>query len=188
MPGLPSFIELMASLGLDSDINSRISACRSRSGSCSSVSSLGSSNRDHSPISSTFSLSSDVFPRDLDVDRRHPLTRSRAARYTPYMPATSLAKKISKTSLNDHKEDSHEASRNFSHFSSSPKLSSSPPRRRPSPLRFPNSEREDPASTPISSYLRRKTPQNSPTVATFTHRDPVERPETIALPSLISLQ
>lgn len=29
---------------------------------------------------------------------------------------TSLAKKISKTSLNDHKEDSHEASRNFSHF------------------------------------------------------------------------
>lgn len=185
MPALPSFIELMASLGLDSDLNppkSCISASRSRSGSCSSVSSLGSSNRDHSPTSSTFSLPSDVLPRDLDVDRRYPSTRSKVARYTPYMPAVaSLAKKLSKTSLNSHKEDPNGES-------SSHKPSSSPPRRRPSPLRFPKSEREDPASTPISSYLRRRTPQNSPTVAAFTHRDPVERPETIALPSLISLQ
>ncbi|KAL4076023.1 hypothetical protein V8B97DRAFT_1924730 [Scleroderma yunnanense] len=183
MTGLPSFIDLMSTLGLDG--NTKPSSCisRSRSGSCSSVSSFGSSNRDPSPVSPTFNLSSDAFPRDLDVDRRHTSTRSRAARYTPYTPTSTLAKQSSTSSLVVSNEDPKGESR-----SSPSKSSSSPSRRRPSPLQFSKNGREDPASTPISSYLRRKTPQNSPTVATFTQRDPVERPETITLPSLISLQ
>lgn len=178
MAASPSFIELMASLGLNSDSKSSpalyITPTRSRSGSCSSTYS-GSSVKDQSPNSPTFNLSSDSF-RDLDSDRRHSCNRLRAARYTPYFSTGTFTKHHSLSSLVTSKDDQDEERK--------PASPSSSPRRRPSPLRF---GRDEPASTPISSYLRRKTPQNSPTVPTFTHRDSVERPETITLPSLFSL-
>ncbi|KAG1715928.1 hypothetical protein ID866_1217 [Astraeus odoratus] len=87
MPGLPSFIELMATLGLDDEPKSPTSCVfsrRARSGSCSSISSASSSNQNNSPTSPTFDLSFEASSRDLDFDRRHQPTRLRAARYTPY--------------------------------------------------------------------------------------------------------
>ncbi|KIK90990.1 hypothetical protein PAXRUDRAFT_655398 [Paxillus rubicundulus Ve08.2h10] len=161
MAALPSFIELMASLGLDGEPKpspSCISTTRSRSASCSSVSSIASSNQGCTPTSPSFDASSESFSRDLDVDRRHGSGRLRTVRYSPYISASST----------------------------SPRLSSSPSRHRPLSLQFSKNTRELHASTPISSYVRRKTPQNSPTAATFSHRIHAERPETITLPSLLS--
>ncbi|KIJ70279.1 hypothetical protein HYDPIDRAFT_23403 [Hydnomerulius pinastri MD-312] len=183
MAALPSFIELMASLGLDGDVKPsppRITTTRSRSGSCSSVSSITSSNRDYSPISPSFNLSSESFTRDMEADRRHGPARLRAVRYSPYISASSSARQGSSTSLTIFPEEQESGRR-----STSPHLSSSPGRHRPSPLQFAKKTRELHASTPISSYVRRKTPQNSPTAATFSHRIPVERPEVITLPSLM---
>ncbi|KAI6047356.1 hypothetical protein EDC04DRAFT_614873 [Pisolithus marmoratus] len=163
MAAVPSFIELMATLGLDSD---------SKSSSPFSI-------KDPSPTSPSFDLPSDS-SRDLDNDRRHSSNRLKAARYTPYISTGILTKQHSHGPTVASKEDQDMEPKSISSSSSSP-------RRRPSPLRFSKNGRDEPASTPISSYLRRKTPQNSPTVPTFTHRDPVERPETITLPSLFSL-
>lgn len=182
MAAVPSFIELMASLGLDSDSKSSsrllVSPTRFRSGSCSSTSS-GSSTKDQSPTSPTFNLPFDS-SRHPDNDRHHCSNRLKAARYTPYISTGTLAKQHSMGSPVVSEEDQDKEPK-----STSP--SSSSPRRRPSPLRFSKGGRDEHASTPISSYLRRKTPQNSPTVPTFTNRDPVERPDAITLPSLFSL-
>ncbi|KAF9221866.1 hypothetical protein BS17DRAFT_218572 [Gyrodon lividus] len=184
MAALPSFIELMASLGLDGDVKPsppRITTTRSRSDSCSSVSSTASSNKCCSPISPSFNTSSESLSRDMDIDRRHGSARLRTVRYSPYISASSSARQSSSTSLAPSTEEQESGRR-----STSPRLSSSPRRHRPSSLQFLKNTRELHASTPISSYVRRKTPQNSPTVATFSHRIHVERPETITLPSLLS--
>lgn len=184
MAAIPSFIKLMASLDLDGDSKSSsclpISPARSRSGSCSSTSS-SSSIKNQSPTSRTFHLPFDS-SRDLDNDRHHCCSRLKAARYTPYISTGTLAKQHGMGSPVVSKEDQEKEPKVQS---TSPPSSS--PRRRPSPLRFSKSGRDEHASTPISSYLRRKTPQNSPTVPTFANRDPVERPEAITLPSLFSL-
>lgn len=182
MAAVPSFIELMASLGLDGDSKSSsrllVSPVRPRSGSCSSTSS-DSSIKDRSPTSPTFNLAFDSSRHPVN-DRHHCSNRLKAARFTPYISTGTLAKRHSTGSLVVSEEDHDKQPK-----STSP--SSSSPRRRPSPLRFSKGGRDEHASTPISSYLRRKTPQNSPTVPTFTNRDPTERPEAIALPSLFSL-
>ncbi|KAG2146645.1 hypothetical protein DEU56DRAFT_909699 [Suillus clintonianus] len=87
----------------------------------------------------------------------------------------------SAVSLTHSQSDQEDSSR-----SSSPNPPSSPRRtRRPSPLHF--SKRERPSITPISSYVRRKTPQNSPIVLTFAQREYVERPEIITPPSLMPM-
>ncbi|KAI6034307.1 hypothetical protein BKA83DRAFT_4188050 [Pisolithus microcarpus] len=168
MAAVPSFIELMASLGLDSDSKSSsrllVSPTRFRSGSCST--------KDQSPTSPTFNLPFD--------SSRHPDNDRTPLQYTPYISTGTLAKQHSMGSPVVSEEDQDKEPK-----STSP--SSSSPRRRPSPLRFSKGGRDEHASTPISSYLRRKTPQNSPTVPTFTNRDPVERPDAITLPSLFSL-
>lgn len=173
----------MASLGLDGEPKSspsHISITRSRSGSCSSVSSIASSNQGCSPTSPSFDTSSESFSRDMDVDRRHGSARLRTVRYSPYISASSSARPSSSASLTATEEQ--ESGRR----STSPRLSSSSPgRHRPSSLQFSKNTRELHASTPISSYVRRKTPQNSPTAATFSPRIHIERPETIALPSLL---
>ncbi|KAI6105743.1 hypothetical protein F5141DRAFT_1216492 [Pisolithus sp. B1] len=184
MAAIPSFIELMASLGLDGDSKSSsrlgISPARSRSGSCSSTSS-SSSIKDQSPTSPTFNISFDS-SRDLDNDRHHCCNRLKAARYTPYISSEILGKQhgMGAPVVSEEDEDKEPKVQSTSPPSCSP-------RRRPSPLRFSKTGKDEHASTPISSYLRRKTPQNSPTVSTFTNRDPVERPEAITLPSLFSL-
>ncbi|KAG2158846.1 uncharacterized protein EDB93DRAFT_1237666 [Suillus bovinus] len=172
MAALPSFIELMASLGIDDakPATPSIVKTRDRSSSCSSSSSLGSSADGWSPIRCA---------RDIDLDRRS--RRVRAVRYSPYISATSTARQSSVVSLTHSQSDPEDSSR-----SSSPNPPSSPRHtRRPSPLHFSNRERS--SITPISSYVRRKTPQNSPVVLTFAQREYVERPEIIIPPSLMPM-
>ncbi|KAF9246950.1 hypothetical protein BU15DRAFT_69802 [Melanogaster broomeanus] len=182
MAALPPFIELMASLGINdrepTHSPPHITPTRSRSGSCSSMSSTASSNLASGPISP----SSESFSRDIDVDRRHASARLRTIRYSPYNAASSTARPStsSSTSLAPSIEEQESGRR-----STSPRSSSSPHRNRPSSLQFAKNTRELHASTPISSYVRRRTPQNSPIAATFPHRIPSERPETITLPSLL---
>ncbi|OJA20900.1 hypothetical protein AZE42_00879 [Rhizopogon vesiculosus] len=180
MAALPSFIELMASLGLDNvdakQATPNIIRTRDRSSSCSSCSSMGSSADDGSPSVFCANLST---TRDIDSDRRP--SRLRAVRYSPYISTSSTARQSSTASLTRSQSDHEQGSR-------SPSPNSNPP---PSPLyntRCPLSlhlpKRERPSITPISSYVRRKTPQNSPTVLTFAQREYVERPEVIIPPSL----
>ncbi|OAX42896.1 hypothetical protein K503DRAFT_263054 [Rhizopogon vinicolor AM-OR11-026] len=88
----------------------------------------------------------------------------------------------SSTASPTHSQSDHEQG------SRSPSPNSNPPpsprynSRCPLSLHLP--KRERPSITPISSYVRRKTPQNSPTVLTFAQREYVERPEVIIPPSL----
>lgn len=175
MAALPSFIELMASLGIDDakPATPSIVRTRDRSSSCSSCSSLGSSADGWSPIHCA---------RDIDPDRRLSASRRvRAVRYSPYISASSTARQSSVVSLSPSQSDQEDSSR-----SSSPNPPSSPRHtRRPSPLQF--SKRERSSITPISSYVRRKTPQNSPVVLTFAQREYVERPEVITPPSLMPM-
>jgi len=173
----------MASLGLDNDTEAsppRITTSRSRSGSCSSVSSLGSSNPGCSPTSPSFNISSESSSRDADADRRRGSFRLRAVRFSPYISPSSSARQSSSTSLTPSVEEAENGRRSVS-----PRLSSSPGRNRPSPLQSAKNSRKLHATTPISSYARRRTPQNSPTTATFPHRVHTDRPDTIALPSLL---
>ncbi|KAN0097734.1 hypothetical protein V8E55_002180 [Tylopilus felleus] len=179
---LPSFIELMASLGLDNDAKPtppHITTPRPRSGSCSSVSSHGSSNPGCSPTSPSFSISEPT-TRDVDTDRRHGSVRLRTVRFSPYISPSSSTRQSSSTSLTPSAEESENGRRSVS-----PRLSSSPGRNKPSPLQSAKNSRELHATTPISSFARRRTPQNSPTTASFPHRVHVDRPETITLPSLL---
>lgn len=182
MAALPSFIELMASLGIDDAkpaSTPSIVRTRDRSSSCSSCSSMGSSTDSWSPSIRCANLST---TRDIDSDRRPGASRRvRAVRYSPYISASSSARQSSAVSLTHSQSDQEDSSR-----SSSPNPPSSPRRtRRPSPLHF--SKRERPSITPISSYVRRKTPQNSPIVLTFAQREYVERPEIITPPSLMPM-
>lgn len=198
----------MASLGIDDakPATPSIVRTRDRSSSCSSCSSLGSSADGWSPIRCA---------RDIDPDRRPSASRRvRAVRYSPYIsasvsvllhrsvcrliPVQSTARQSSAVSLSPSQSDQEDSSRvrtstfPSTHFfltrkqSSSPNPPSSPRRtRRPSPLHF--SKRERSSITPISSYVRRKTPQNSPVVLTFAQREYVERPEVITPPSLMPM-
>lgn len=87
MAALPSFIELMSSLGLDNDdakpATPSIVRTRDRSSSCSSCSSMGSSAGSGSPSIRYVNLST---TRDIESDRRP--TRLRAVRYSPYISAS----------------------------------------------------------------------------------------------------
>ncbi|OCH88305.1 hypothetical protein OBBRIDRAFT_94329 [Obba rivulosa] len=189
---LPSFVELMASLGLDNNPTTTGPARHgsgthhSRSSSYSSTSSMSSQS---STVSSTYSSThSDIYSntspsivvsretdeplasnRDWDMDRR----RTRAARFSPYGPAISHTRRGSMPVMptdDDLKE------RPIRALSTSPRLSStrvagrrgsvlSLRNHRPEKLRL--SEGDLPAHTPISTFVRRKTPQTSPTSPTF---------------------
>jgi len=175
----------MASLGLDNDdakpVTPHIIRTRDRSSSCSSCSSMGSSADGGSPSTRYVNLST---ARDIESDRRPGPSRLRAVRYSPYISASSTARQSSTASLTHSQSDQEQLSR-----SPSPSTNTPPsPRystRRPSSLQLP--KRERPSITPISSYVRRRTPQNSPTVLTFSQREYVERPEVIIPPSLMPM-
>ncbi|KAH7903494.1 hypothetical protein BJ138DRAFT_135520 [Hygrophoropsis aurantiaca] len=205
---LPSFIELMASLGINDNANTKPSSSsesrytpslpagsRSRSGSASSISSSFSCSS-LSPSIRPIHLSADSSPSSIhreigELDggagagRRQ---RHRAVRYSPYISASSSSRLHSVPSLIfSQADDDVDSSRSS--------VSPGPPSpRRPPSLNF---SRERPASTPISSYVRRKTPQNSPTAAMFPHRihrdvDPEQRmhrdiERTISPPMLIPM-
>ncbi|EGO01785.1 hypothetical protein SERLA73DRAFT_177283 [Serpula lacrymans var. lacrymans S7.3] len=186
---LPSFIELMASLGLNDARTSQSDASQTtRSRSCSVSSSTSSSSIQSLSPSSSRSSFGDVSPRDLESERRsnHAGSRVRVARYNPYAPPHTCVKRSSMSSLTDQTElETPSRSHSSSPRSPSPRIT-----RRPSPLRFQkllgelDRGTELPANTPISTYVRRKTPQHSPTVSTFSHRY-TDRPSTISPPSLI---
>ncbi|KAI9001198.1 hypothetical protein BD414DRAFT_25716 [Trametes punicea] len=197
---LPSFVELMASLGLggpdDAPEPSKSNARHSRSSShSSSISHLSASSSIVSPANSNiYSSPSPAIvvssqegspERDLPYDIR----RSRATtRYSPY-GSISHSRKASMPVLNA--ERTYE--RPIRALSTSPRLSpistSFRGRRSKRPDNLPLSDADLMAYTPISSYVRRKTPQNSPTSPTFARdRDAaMSHPLTIpALPTLLS--
>ncbi|KAH9853771.1 hypothetical protein C2E23DRAFT_884428 [Lenzites betulinus] len=200
---LPSFVELMATLGLSdpADSSDQVSASRrSRSSSHSSSISLLSASSSivptqpsniysfrHSPSPAIVVSSHEGSPeRDVACDIR----RSRATtRYSPY-GSISHSRKASMPVLNA--EITYE--RPIRALSTSPRLSpistSFRGRRARRPENLPLSDADLMAYTPISSYVRRKTPQNSPTSPTFARdRDSaaLAHPLTIpALPTLLS--
>ncbi|EJF62969.1 hypothetical protein DICSQDRAFT_135227 [Dichomitus squalens LYAD-421 SS1] len=210
MTALPSFVELMASLGLggpeDALESTKLSVRHSRSSSHSSTASAlsaASSSNVTSATSNIYSLqqrqlqhkqsspsivvsSHEGSPeRDLPQDFR----RSRATtRYSPY-GSISHSRKASMPILNAERTLERPARA----LSTSPRLSpisaSFRGRRSRRPDNLNLSDADLMGYTPISSYLRRKTPQNSPTSPTFA-RDrgtAVSHPLTIpALPTLLS--
>ncbi|KAI0637806.1 hypothetical protein C8Q77DRAFT_391215 [Trametes polyzona] len=199
---LPSFVELMATLGLsdpqDAPEPSQSGSRHSRSSShSSSISHTSASSSIVTPASNIYSFSNTHSPaivvsshegspeRDVPCDLR----RSRATtRYSPY-GSISHSRKASMPVLNA--ERTYE--RPIRALSTSPRLSpistSFRGRRARRPDNLPLSDADLMAYTPISSYVRRKTPQNSPTSPTFARdRDTaVTHPLTIpALPTLLS--
>ncbi|KAI0356637.1 hypothetical protein OH77DRAFT_219692 [Trametes cingulata] len=201
---LPSFVELMATLGLggpdDAPEQSTQPASRhSRSSShSSSISHLSASSSivppptsniysfKHTPSPAIVVSSHEGSPeRDMPCDIR----RSRATtRYSPY-GSISHSRKASMPVLNA--ERTYE--RPIRALSTSPRLSpistSFRGRRARRPDNLHLSDADLVAYTPISSYVRRKTPQNSPTSPTFARdRDAAtSHPLTIpAIPTLLS--
>ncbi|KAI0692650.1 hypothetical protein BC835DRAFT_1416401 [Cytidiella melzeri] len=177
---LPSFVELMASLGLENnkDVKDEQPLNRhSRSSSYSSTSSFisqssASANNSQAESSTDGSPLIVVSPnpsRDAEFDRR----RYRA-RFSPYVPAISHTRRVSMPDV------VREEQRNIRSSSSSPR-SGSPSHNfvghRSSTLNLSSSRRPDKlvldhdfmANTPISTFLRRKTPQSSPISPTFPH-------------------
>ncbi|EMD40566.1 hypothetical protein CERSUDRAFT_91297 [Gelatoporia subvermispora B] len=191
---LPSFVELMASLGLDNTSSTTTGPARhgsgthhSRSSSYSSISSVSSQasstvssthSSTHSDIYSNSSPSivisrerdeHNLFDRDWDMERR----RTRAARFSPYGPAISHTRRGSMPVMPTDEDPEERPNRALS---TSPRISSqrtagrrgsvlSLRNHRPEKLRL--SDGDLPAHTPISTFVRRKTPQTSPTSPTF---------------------
>ncbi|KAJ6539175.1 hypothetical protein B0H19DRAFT_961310 [Mycena capillaripes] len=161
MTTLPSFVELMSSLGLD-----QTAPAPERSTSSSPRSSPSSSPRMPSvtPPSPTKSRSSPSL-RDAGA------SRNRLARYSPYSPVfVSLA------------------------YSTSPHPPSSPRSRKRHgnnlTVNVYGSNSDLSANTPISTYVRRKTPGASPTSPTFPREaldSPSSSPMPFSIPTLPSL-
>ncbi|KAI0771866.1 hypothetical protein BD413DRAFT_604019 [Trametes elegans] len=203
---LPSFVELMASLGLggpdDASESAKPPASRhSRTSShSSSISHLSASSSIVSPPTSniysrdnTHALphspaivvsSHEPSPeRDLPCDIR----RSRATtRYSPY-GTISHSRKASMPVLNA--ERTYE--RPIRALSTSPRLSpistSFRGRRARQPKNLPLGDADLMAYTPISSYVRRKTPQNSPTSPTFARDRETATAHPLSIPALPTL-
>ncbi|KAI0346743.1 hypothetical protein BDW22DRAFT_1424868 [Trametopsis cervina] len=189
---LPSFVELMASLGLENNkevADEEIMRRHSRSSSYSSTSSFVSQSSssaaqaDSSLESSPRIVVSSDPPRELEVDRRRHRTR-----FSPYAPAISHIRRVS---LPDAVRAEHQTTRSQS---TSPSPGSPSPNyvgRRASTLSLSSGRRPekltlDPdfvANTPISTFLRRKTPQSSPISPTFPHRR--KRSSSPSLPVII---
>ncbi|PPQ72353.1 hypothetical protein CVT24_002069 [Panaeolus cyanescens] len=153
MSALPSFVELMASLGLE-----QTNPCPEQSPSPPPPSSPGSPALPNkgSPARSSSS------PALRDVATRHRLTR-----FSPYSPAVSFTKR--RGSLSSVSSSDFETSPLSATFSI-------PPRPEASRRRYRNkltvntygSSCDLTANTPISTYVRRKTPGTSPTSPTFS--------------------
>ncbi|KZT72596.1 hypothetical protein DAEQUDRAFT_762879 [Daedalea quercina L-15889] len=188
---LPSFVELMASLGLENspglpalhkdavpaNVGRRVQHSRSSSASSSSsLSSLSSTLSPHRPLvclegSSATERENSPSERDWDTDRR----RVRVPRFTPYAPCIShMRKRSTPTFIKEELEEMP-----IRPLSTSPYLTSTVPRRashnalrhsctRPRQLVLSQSDLT--ANTPISTFVRRKTPQGSPTSPSFSHR------------------
>ncbi|PCH41428.1 hypothetical protein WOLCODRAFT_163085 [Wolfiporia cocos MD-104 SS10] len=189
MTTLPSFVELMASLGLDNKAHSpalnnpgpALTAPRfhhSRSSSTSSCSSFSSG--PVSPPQRTIPVDgpqiasmreSSPSERDWEMERR----KARAKRYAPYGTSISHTRKRSVSTIVKEEPDEQP----LRPLSTSPYLSTATISRKSSslamrstkrPHKLTLSENDLTANTPISSFVRRKTPQTSPTSPTFPER------------------
>ncbi|KAF8803702.1 hypothetical protein BYT27DRAFT_7195033 [Phlegmacium glaucopus] len=171
MDSLPSFIELMASLGLE-QVKQIPTADKSPSPQPSSPRSpvIGCKN---APMRTRSSSS----PSLREVGTRH-----HTSRYLPYSPALSLTRRRGSLSSVSSSSD----------FESSPTFPI-PPRPRPRKTRNKclsvnvyGSSSDLAADTPISTYVRRKTPGTSPTSPTFNRDSGYESSTSpTAMPFLI---
>ncbi|KAH9943069.1 uncharacterized protein BXZ73DRAFT_74115 [Epithele typhae] len=191
MTALPSFIELMATLGIDDPTPepSKLAAPHhSRSSSHSSTAStLSASSSNHKHSSPAIVVSALNGPEDSEMPAD--IRRSRAhTRYSPY-GAISHSRKASMPISTESSPARVPFDELRQALSTSPRLSpiSASFRgrrsRRPDNLNLNTPESESMAYTPISSYVRRRTPQNSPTSPTFARTR--ERSSTIAHPLTI---
>ncbi|KAG5723585.1 hypothetical protein E4T56_gene18137 [Termitomyces sp. T112] len=158
MTSLPSFVELMASLGLDQ--STKTSDHRPQSQSALS-----------SPSTSPRLIGAGIHSRSRSTQSLRESSRSRTTRYSPYSPVIPTPRRDSLSSAS-----SCSLQRDQSPVRA---ISSSP--RDASPRRFSRrstnnlsvnvygSASDLAANTPISSYVRRKTPGASPTSPTFSH-------------------
>ncbi|TFK43349.1 hypothetical protein BDQ12DRAFT_674822 [Crucibulum laeve] len=173
MTTLPSFVELMASLGLEQKPQvDKQSPSPSPSPSVSPRLVNGGA-----PSSPTRSKSSPSL-RDLSV------SRNRVARYSPYSPAVSFTRRGSLSSVSSSSSSEYDRSPTHHKFSSSPPPLSLRARRSGNKLSINvyGSNGDLPANMPISSYVRRKTPGASPTSPTFPREHRPESPATPPLP------
>jgi len=192
---LPSFVELMASLGLENSPglpvlhkdmapvsvghrvhHSRSSSASSSSSLSSSVSTTVSPRRPLVRLEGSSAMECEGSPsdRDWDMERR----RVRVPRFAPYAPSISHMRKRSTSAF--IKEETEDVP--VRPLSTSPYFSPttcSVPRRashnalRQSyarPRKLVLSQSDLTANTPISTFVRRKTPQGSPTSPSFSHR------------------
>ncbi|RDB22564.1 hypothetical protein Hypma_010388 [Hypsizygus marmoreus] len=172
MTSLPSFVELMASLGLDQVTKNPDQMPKS------SVSSPSSSPRPTGAIVPLHTRNSMQSLRDTN------LTRPRVARYAPYSPVVSATRRGSISSISS---SSLERDRSpLRSYSASPRPPSSPRfSRRPMNKLSVNvygSVSDLAANTPISSYVRRKTPGTSPTSPTFSLESRCDSPPVSPVP------
>ncbi|KAF9469064.1 hypothetical protein BDZ94DRAFT_1245278 [Collybia nuda] len=181
MTTLPSFVELMASLGLEASTKILDQMPSTRSSPSSSPRPAIITAPLYSRSKSTQSL------RDAST------TRQRVARYTPYSPVLSSARRGSLSSLSS---TSSEIDRSpLRACSTSPRTTSSPRLSRRSlnklSVNIYGSVSDLAANTPISTYVRRKTPGASPTSPTFPHEGRnytrSESPMPVAVPTLPAL-
>jgi len=171
MTTLPSFVELMSSLGLDQRTPPPPAG---------------------SPHSS--SPPSPSVPPSLTESRSSPslrdtgLSRNRLARYSPYSPVFLSRRRGSLSSLSSSSSDYERPSPRA--YSTSPRPSSPLLRRRANrnlTVNVYGSTTDLSANTPISIYVRRKTPGASPTSSTFSREDlgsPMASPMPFTLPTL----
>lgn len=154
MTTLPSFVELMGSLGLD-----HVVVAQDYSTHSSPAPSLRLGKPRHIRSKSTQCL------------RETNISRQRVVRYSPYSPALSVTRRGSLSSSSSPELDwaSLRASSTSPHPKSSPRLS-----RRSYEQSSIDVYGSASANTPISSYVRRKTPGTSPTSPTFPRESPYD--------------
>lgn len=168
---LPSFVELMATLGIDP--STKMPASRSSPGSphLLAVPTLSPTRSRSSP-----SLREQAMPRNT----------TRRARYSPYAPTFVTARRGSISSSSSSSPELERIS--LRAYSSSPRSSSPRPRRRVDNKLTVNifgSSSDLSANTPISSFVRRKTPGVSPTCSTFSVESPPASPTVSPMPFIL---
>ncbi|KAF5388204.1 hypothetical protein D9615_000229 [Tricholomella constricta] len=179
MTALPSFVELMASLGLDQNTKTPDQTPKSS----------------HSSPSASPRLAGAVVPlhsRSKSIQSLRESSRPRVARYSPYSPVLATSRRGSLSSVSSCSLERDPSP--LRAFSSPPRSASSPRfSRRPMNKLSVNvygSASDLAANTPISSYVRRKTPGASPTSPTFSQgsRDsPPASPMPVTVPTLPTL-
>jgi len=200
MSSLPSFVELMSSLGLEDAASlsrDTPSFLRPRSHSNASSSSgvddeREPSPRQYAPTGTYLFVSADHDRRDstsftdIDIPR---VSRHGKGRYSPY-PVDTIPRKGSLPSLFEPRKAKRTPSTSplpSPHSRPTRGLRSSPNGRLSRRGSETWCEGDVHASTPISTFLRRKSPQMSPTSATFPRSAFDEPLAPVAIPALPAL-